>query len=81
MFVTILIISVWGIMVAGGPSGIVSKLTEMGEGWRLDPFAFTGWFSGDFPIAWFVTMIVIAFVGGLGMGTTIDWYVEAQRIQ
>ncbi|MCZ6904592.1 MAG: sodium:solute symporter, partial [Acidobacteria bacterium] len=25
--------------------------------------------------------IVIAFVGGLGMGTTIDWYVEAQRIQ
>ncbi len=81
MFVTILIVSVWGIMVAGGPSGIVSKLTEMGEGWRLDPFAFTGWFSGDFPIAWFVTMIVIAFVGGLGMGTTIDWYVEAQRIQ
>ena len=26
-------------------------------------------------------MLVIAVVGGFGMGTSIDWYVEAQRIQ
>jgi solute:Na+ symporter, SSS family len=77
----IIIVSFWGIFAAGGPSEIVSKLTEMGEGWRLNPFAFTGWFSGDFPAAWFITMMFIAILGGLGMGTSIDWYVEAQRIQ
>jgi len=53
----------------------------MGEGWRMDVFAFTGVFSGDFPIAWWLTMLVIAVVGGFGMGTSIDWYPEAQRIQ
>lgn len=47
----------------------------------MDPFAFTGLFSGDFPAAWFLTMLVIAVVGGFGMGTSIDWYPEAQRIQ
>ena len=26
-------------------------------------------------------MLVIAVLGGFGMGTSIDWYVEAQRIQ
>jgi Na+/proline symporter len=26
-------------------------------------------------------MLVIAVIGGFGMGTSIDWYVEAQRIQ
>jgi SSS family solute:Na+ symporter len=80
-FAVILIVSVWGIVAAGGPTHIVSRLVEMGEGWRLSPFSFTGWFSGNFPIAWFITMLVIAILGGFGMGTTIDWYVEAQRIQ
>ena len=53
----------------------------MGEAWRLDPLAFTGWTGGDFPALWWLTMLVIAVVGGFGMGTSIDWYVEAQRIQ
>ncbi len=80
-FIAILIVSLWGIFEAGGPQGILAKLQAMGESWRADPFAFTGLFSGDFPIAWFVTMLMIATVGGFGMGTAIDWYVEAQRIQ
>ncbi len=77
----IVITSLWGIAAAGGPSGIVSRLDAMGESWRLNPFAFTGLFTGDFPVAWFITMMVIAIVGGVGMGTSIDWYPEAQRIQ
>ena len=80
-FFVIIVVSVWGIVAAGGPTGIVTKLGEMGQSWRLNPFAFTGWFSGDFPIAWFLTMMVIAVLGGFGMGTSIDWYAEAQRIQ
>jgi SSS family solute:Na+ symporter len=77
----IIIVSVWGIAAAGGPAAIVDKLTTMGESWRLNPFHFSGWFTGDFPIAWFITMLVIAVIGGFGMGTSIDWYPEAQRIQ
>jgi Na+/proline symporter len=77
----IVIVSVYGIVAAGGPAAIVTKLTTMGEGWRLNPFAFTGWFGGDFPAAWFITMLVIAILGGFGMGTSMDWYPEAQRIQ
>ncbi len=52
-----------------------------GQSWRLNPFSFTGMFDGQFPIAWFLTMLVIALIGGFGMGTSIDWYPEAQRIQ
>ncbi|MFQ5822792.1 MAG: sodium:solute symporter family protein [bacterium] len=77
----IFIVSIWGIIAAGGSGAIVSKLAKMGESWRLNPFAFTGWISGDFPVAWFLTMIIIAVLGGFGMGTSIDWYAEAQRIQ
>ncbi len=77
----IVIVSLWGIHVAGGPSGIVERLSAMDQSWRLNPFAFTGFFSGNFPVAWFVTMLFIALLGGFGMGTTFDWYIEAQRIQ
>jgi Na+/proline symporter len=80
-FVGILIVSLWGIYAAGGPDTIVHRLTETGKGWMLNPFGFTGLFSGDFPVAWFVTMLVTAIIGGFGMGTAIDWYAEAQRIQ
>ncbi|MBN2429825.1 MAG: sodium:solute symporter [Acidobacteria bacterium] len=80
-FIVILIVSIWGVAAAGGPAAIIQRLTEMGQADRLNPFAFTGWFSGDFPIAWFLTMFVIAVIGGFGMGTSIDWYAEAQRIQ
>ena len=52
-----------------------------GQAWRLDLFSFTGTFKGQFPIAWFITMMIIALIGGFGMGTSIDWYPEAQRIQ
>ena len=77
----ILMVSLVGIAAVGGPSELAGRLVEMGEGWRMNAFAFTGLFSGDFPVAWWLTMLVIAVVGGFGMGTSIDWYPEAQRIQ
>jgi Na+/proline symporter len=79
-FASIVITSIWGIVAAGGPSAIVTRLHEMGQGWRLDMFAFTD-SGGAFPVAWFITILLFAFLGGVGMGTTIDWYAEAQRIQ
>jgi Na+/proline symporter len=80
-FVAIVIVSAWGIVAAGGPAGIVRRLQEMNQEWRLELFHFTGFTSGEFPVAWFLTMVVFAFLGGIGMATTIDWYAEAQRIQ
>ena len=77
----ILVVSLVGIAAVGGPTELGGRLVEMGEAWRMNAFAFTGLFSGDFPAAWFLTMLVIAVVGGFGMGTSIDWYPEAQRIQ
>jgi Na+/proline symporter len=77
----IVLVSLLGVHAAGGAVEISTRLAELGASWRLDPFAFTGWFSGDFPVAWWITMLVIAILGGFGMGTSIDWYVEAQRIQ
>jgi len=52
-----------------------------GQTWRINPFSFTGMTRGQFPVAWFITMMIIALIGGFGMGTSIDWYPEAQRIQ
>jgi SSS family solute:Na+ symporter len=80
-FFAIGLVSIWGIVAAGGPQVITAKLSSLGQSWRLNPFAFTGFASGDFPLAWFLTMLVIAVIGGFGMGTSIDWYAEAQRIQ
>ena len=60
---------------------VIDPSHNEGHSWRINPFAFTGLFQGDFPLAWFITMMVIAIIGGFGMGTSIDWYVEAQRIQ
>jgi Na+/proline symporter len=77
----ITIVTVVGVWAVGGPGEISARLVDMGEAWRLDVFAFTGLFSGEFPAAWWLTMLVIAVIGGFGMGTSIDWYVEAQRIQ
>ncbi len=77
----IVLVSLVGVFAVGGPTELTNGLVSLGETWRLDAFAFTGVFSGDFPIAWWLTMLVIAVVGGFGMGTSIDWYVEAQRIQ
>lgn len=81
VFAVILIVSLWGVGVAGGPDAIVDKLVSSGQGWRLDPFAFSGWFSGDFPVMMFITLIVFGIGSGFGMGVPIDWYAEAQRVQ
>ncbi len=81
MSLIIIVVSVWQIVAAGGPGEIMARLMEMGQTWRADPFHFTGMWSGDFPAAWFLTMIFVALLGGLGMGTSIDWYPESQRIQ
>ena len=77
----IVLVSLVGIAAAGGSAKVTGRIAELGQAWRLDPFAFTGWTSGDFPALWWLTMLVIAVIGGFGMGTSIDWYVEAQRIQ
>ena len=80
-FLVIIVVSMWGVHTAGGAGAIVDKLQAMGEGGKLNPFNFTGFFAGDFPVAWFITMLFIGILGGFGMGTAIDWYPEAQRIQ
>jgi len=77
----IVLVSLVGVTAAGGPAVVTERIVDLGQQWRLDAFAFTGWFGGDFPIFWWLTMLVIAVIGGFGMGTSIDWYVEAQRIQ
>jgi Na+/proline symporter len=77
----IVLVSLVGVAAAGGPTGVTESIIELRQSWRLDAFAFSGWFDGDFPIVWWLTMLVIAVIGGFGMGTSIDWYVEAQRIQ
>jgi len=77
----IVLVSLVGVAAAGGPAEVTGRIIELGQEWRLDPFAFTGWLSGDFPVVWWLTMLVISVIGGFGMGTSIDWYVEAQRIQ
>jgi len=77
----IVLVSLVGVSAAGGPNGVTERIVELGQQWRLDAFSFTGWLGGDFPIAWWLTMLVISIIGGFGMGTSIDWYVEAQRIQ
>jgi SSS family solute:Na+ symporter len=77
----IVLVSLVGIAAAGGPAGVVGGLESLGESWRLDALAFTGWVTGEFSVAWWLTMLVIAVIGGFGMGTSIDWYAEAQRVQ
>ncbi len=77
----IVLLAFVGLAAVGGPSGLVERLDALGRSSHLDAFAFTGWTSGDFPVLWWLTMLVIAVIGGFGMGTSIDWYVEAQRIQ
>jgi len=68
--------------VDGGNSWAAIAVNHFdGQSWRINPFSFTGWSKGQFPIAWFITMLIIALLGGFGMGTSIDWYTEAQRIQ
>ena len=77
----IVLVSMVGVAAAGGPAEVTGRIVELGESWRLNAFGFTGLLDGDFPVAWWLTMLVISVIGGFGMGTSIDWYVEAQRIQ
>jgi Na+/proline symporter len=83
-FVVITLVSGWGIYVAGGPSGIVERLEVLGEGWRMNPFHFDGFWGIDsrsFYAMDFITLLIMSTLGGVGMGNFIDWYPEAQRIQ
>ena len=83
-FIVITLVSVWGVVAAGGPSGIVEKLETLGQSWRMNPFHFDGFWGLDtnsFYTLDFLTLLIMATVGGLGMGNFIDWYPEAQRIQ
>ena len=81
MFIMAVLVSIWAAIAAGGPSAIVDKLHAMGKGWMLNPFHITGITSGDFPLLWLLTMVAVPFLGGFGMATHFDWFVEAQRIQ
>ena len=74
--IIIITLSIFSIFAIGGPSNIVSALNTLGESWRLNPF----YFDSDFTLGWFLTMLVIAIIGGIGMGTSIDWYIDAQRV-
>ena len=74
--ITIIIISCLSLISVGGPSHIISTLNNLGETWRLNPF----YFDSDFTLGWFFTMLIISIIGGIGMGTSIDWYIDAQRI-
>jgi Na+/proline symporter len=83
-FVVITLVSLWGIYEAGGPVMIVDRLAELGQSWRTNPFhfdAFWGLDSSKFYALDVITLLVMAILGGLGMGNFIDWYPEAQRIQ
>lgn len=83
-FIVITTVSVWGVVAAGGPAGIVEKLEALGQSWRMNPFHFDGFWGLDtnsFYTLDFLTLLIMATVGGLGMGNFIDWYPEAQRIQ
>ncbi len=81
MFIVIILVSVWAAMAAGGPAQIVASIKEWGQSEMLNPFRSSGFTSGDYPILWMITMVVIPFLGGFGMATHFDWFVEAQRIQ
>ena len=83
-FILITLVSCWGIAEAGGPALIVERLAADGASWRLNPFhfdAFAGLTPGRFYMLDLVTLMVMALLGGVGMGNFIDWYPEAQRIQ
>ncbi|HVS62721.1 MAG TPA: sodium:solute symporter [Thermoanaerobaculia bacterium] len=83
-FAVITLVSLWGIWEAGGPTGIVDRLAELGESWRTNPFhfdAFWGLDGSQFYALDLITLLLMALLGGLGMGNFIDWYPEAQRIQ
>ncbi|MBD3385600.1 sodium:solute symporter [candidate division KSB1 bacterium] len=81
MFIVIILVSVWAAMAVGGPTQIVEALREMGQSEMLNPFRTSGFVDGDYPLLWLITMIIVPFLGGFGMATHFDWFVEAQRIQ
>jgi Na+/proline symporter len=81
MFLTCVIVSIWAVLAVGSPGAIVERIRAMGHAEMLDPFRTTGFLSGDYPLLWLITMIAVPFLGGFGMATHFDWFVEAQRIQ
>ncbi|MBN2410961.1 sodium:solute symporter [candidate division KSB1 bacterium] len=81
MLIVIVLVSIWAAIAAGGPAEIVASLKQMGQEEMLNPFRSSGFISGDYPLLWMITMIAVPFLGGFGMATHFDWFVEAQRIQ
>jgi SSS family solute:Na+ symporter len=81
MFITIVLVSIWAAIAAGGPHAIVQKIHALNRPEMINPFHFTGFATGNFPLLWLVTMIAVPFLGGFGMATHFDWFVEAQRVQ
>ncbi|NLP12832.1 sodium:solute symporter [bacterium] len=81
MLFIIILVSIWAAMAAGGPTAIVEKIQTLNRPEMLNPFHFTGFVTGDYPLLWLITMIIVPFFGGFGMATHSDWFVEAQRIQ
>jgi len=81
MIIVIVLVSVWAAVAAGGPTQIVAGLKALGQSEMLNPFRSTGFTSGEYPLLWLITMIAVPFLGGFGMATHFDWFVEAQRIQ
>ncbi len=81
MFLTCIVVSIWAVMAVGSPGAIVQKIQAMGHAEMLNPFRTTGFATGDYPLLWLITMIAVPFLGGFGMATHFDWFVEAQRIQ
>jgi len=82
MFLLIVFVAAYGIMGAGGIDGVRASLAAMGESWRLNPFHFDAFNATDpnnFSLFWLITMIIILVFGGLGMGTHVDYYPDAQR--
>ncbi len=88
-FIVITLVSCWGIYEAGGATAIIEKVSTLtAEGasklGMINPFnfdAFWGLQSDTFYALDLITLMVMALVGGIGMGNFIDWYPEAQRIQ
>ncbi len=77
MLIVIVLVSVWVGIKVGGPAEIVKVLDPV----MLNPFRTSGLFSGEYSLLWLITMIAVPFLGGFGMATHFDWFVEAQRIQ
>jgi SSS family solute:Na+ symporter len=73
----IVLITVVALAAGGGATAVTDRVIALGQEAQLSVLHFTE----DLTVAWWLTMLVTAVLGGFGMCTAIDWFVEAQRIQ